>query len=196
MDTVISDVTIANLALTGLGVKHIEDFLDNTEQARTMNSVYPIFRNELLACHPWGFAIERVALGLLSTPPLYGYTNAFQIPTDCLRILESSIDEDGYPWVREGDKIYTDVDSISIKYIKQVEDPTKFSPAFINAFSAKLEAEICVKLTSDSKLAQLKYTVYIEKLRLAKGTDSQENRSLKDINSNEWLNSRESGRVS
>lgn len=190
-----SDVLIANMALTGLGADRIISLTDNTETARKVNAVFATMRDEVLAAHPWNFAIERVALSLLADAPVFGYDCAFQIPTDCLRVVGSDLDENGYAWVREGDKILTDETAINIKYIKRITDATKFTPAFISAFSARLEAELAYPIANSAELAKTKYEVYALKLKAAKSLDAQEGRAMDSLAPDAWLNSRNTGQA-
>lgn len=193
MDTIVSDIGIVNQAFTNMGVERILDFTDETEQARAANAVYPLIRDELLLCHPWGFALKRAELALLSGVPLFTYGKKFQIPTDCLRIISSSVD--GSAWVRIADTIETNELTIQMLYIARITDPTKYSMCFVNALSSRIEADLCYKLTSNTDLAKAKFSVAAEKLRLAKILDSQENRSNLTLNSDAWLNSRASGQI-
>ena len=189
-----SDVQIVNLALTGIGAARILSLDDDQETARKCKAVYELIRYEVLASYPWKFALKKRALALLATAPLFGYTNAFQIPSDCLRIIATDIDPT--KWSREGDTIVTDESSIMIQYIYRITDPTKFSAGFVAALSARLEAELAYPVSNNEKLAASKFEVYSKiKLPLAKSLDAQENGDGATMNSDSFLDARSSGTI-
>jgi len=55
-----TEIQIANMALTMLGADTITTFADSTEQARAMTAVYDYIRSDMLAEYPWSWAIKRV----------------------------------------------------------------------------------------------------------------------------------------
>jgi hypothetical protein len=109
-------VGIYNMALVPLGVDRIMDPSEETQQARKCNEIYPYLRDDELSGHPWNFATVQVQCALTTETPLFDYVYAYQLPSDCLRIIKIYEDEDAYQII--GDKIYTDVSSLYIEYIK------------------------------------------------------------------------------
>lgn len=191
-----SNVEIVNLALTGIGASRILSLTDDTETARKCNAVYESIRDEVMASYPWKFAKKRRELSLLSDAPLYGWTNAFQIPADCLRIISTDLDENGYPWDREGNTIVTNQAAVKALYIEKVTDPNRFTKGFIIALSARLEAELCYPITQNMELAKGKLDIYFKsKLPLAKSLDAQEGGRGDIFVSDAWLNARGSGQI-
>lgn len=190
-----SSVQIANMALTGVGATRITALDQACEEARHVNAVYDPMLEEVQAAHPWNFTVTREELALLAEAPEFGWSYAFQLPTGCLRVLGTDLDENGYPWVIENGKLLTDQTTVKIKYIKKITDTTQFSPAFVNAFAARLEAELAFPLSQNPDLGKMKYTAYLEKLRIAKGIDSQEGRGLETMQGDAWLDSRNSGQI-
>lgn len=59
-----TEVQIANMALTMLGANTITTFADSTEQARAMLAVYDYIRSDMLAEYPWSWSIKRAELDL------------------------------------------------------------------------------------------------------------------------------------
>lgn len=60
---------------------------------------------EILACHFWNFATKRI-YSIETTSPLFGYDNAFTIPSDCIRIWR--VDDDASSSFKKvGDVIHT-----------------------------------------------------------------------------------------
>lgn len=85
-----ANIAFCNESLSMLGAETVE--VDGTSQNHTYcetfftNSLY-----EILSAHKWNFAKKR-AYAIQTTDPLFGYDNAFTVPSDCVRIW--MVDED------------------------------------------------------------------------------------------------------
>jgi hypothetical protein len=183
-----SIVAICNAGLIELGEDTITSLTDDVKAARLCNQRYEALRDSVLRAAKWNFALERARLALLVTSPPFGFSNQFQLPTNCLRVLKTDCDLDTYKI--EGKKLLTNRIAVKIQYIKQVTDPVQFDALFVEAFSAKIAMSLAIPLTdSDSRLASMK-TLYDEKIAEAKGSDAQENGSIEVYEADEWVNSR------
>ena len=159
-----SDVAIANLALTKLGADRIIALTDNTKEAREVNAIYELERDNEIRAHFWKFATARTALPALTTPPAFGYNNAFQLPSDYLRVVAvgdfapGAVDRwfyytgtDNSEYQIEGQTIVTDFAApLNLRYMRRITDPTQFDANFVEAFACKLAIELCETLTSSS----------------------------------------------
>jgi hypothetical protein len=83
-----SKVSIANLALSLLGDVRIISLSDAHETAKKVNAVFDLKVEELISMYPWNFAKKRLELAKLEDGPLFGWLNAFALPSDLLRLLE------------------------------------------------------------------------------------------------------------
>ena len=111
--------------------------------------------------------------------PEFDWDYAFALPSGCLRVIKM---EDDAEFVREGELLFTDESEATIQYIAQITDTTKFPPAFVSAFAARLAAEIAFPITNDPKLPETMYKFYLERLRIAKAMDAQEGKGSKEEN--------------
>jgi len=132
----VSEVSIVNEALTLIGAERIISLSDDGKSARLMNEAFDKARDELLESHPWRFAVKRVALAKLVDTPAYQYSSYFQIPADCLRVLET--DPETAEWEREGQLIAANEDALNVKYIARITQPGLFSAKFAETLAAKL----------------------------------------------------------
>lgn len=180
-------VSIANLALTVLGADRITSLADNSENARRITAIYDACLEDVLRAHPWNFAIIRQQLSLLSTTPVFGYQYEFQLPGDCLRVIEVS---DGTNLIEdftiEGRKLLSSKDSVSIKYIGNITDPNQYTSQFIFVFSSRLASEIAYAVTNNKSTAELALQTYMQRLQNAKETDAQESNSVNVIDQDDW----------
>lgn len=181
-----SNVGIANRALQKLGGGYIANFLDNKKEARAVNRAYDYVRQAVLRSHPWNFAVRRQKLTASATAPAFDYELQYQLPTDCLRILEV-IDGDAYPYQVEGRLILTNQAApLRIRYVADISDPNQFDALFIEAFACRLAMELCEDLTQSNAKRQLAQEEYTAALREARRIDGQEN-PPDDLPEPDWL---------
>lgn len=152
-------VDIANDALQLLGQKRISSLTEASPTARTCNRTYETARDAELRAHPWVFAIDRSALAADSTAPAWGRANAFQLPSDCVRLLPPYPEDNlaSRDWQVEGRKIYTDDDSpLYVRFIKSVTNVDDMDPLFRRALAATMALLMCEELTqSNTKKADI-----------------------------------------
>lgn len=183
----VTEVTICNSALIKIGAERILSLDDNTARAKILKEIYPIVRDDMIASHPWNFATDRVVLAALVTAPLYEWDYQFQLPSNCLRVYGTDIDPE--PWKVEDGKLLCNFSEVTIKFIKQVTDTSKFSSYFVEAFACRLAAEIAYAITQSTTLKDSAEAKYERQLRVARSFDAQE--SMGDrVYADNWLNSR------
>lgn len=181
-----SEVSICNYALTKIGAQTIISLSDDSEQARKCASIYTRVRDRLLRCHPWNFAIKRDTLALLSETPDWGYAYFYALPTDLLRYIDNSNDDE----VRiEENKLATDATSMEIRYIAKNTDPSTYSASFVEAFASALAAELAFPITESRTLAADAAQKAMSALSSAKSEDAQEG-TPEDPKCDEWINAR------
>jgi hypothetical protein len=182
-----SKTDIANRALTKLGDDRIIDLLDDTERARTINSIYNSCRDAELRAHVWNFAVRRVALPRLITVPAFGFSFEYQIPAESLRLiqvgecwhwwsLQDYISGSTAQFQVEGRKILTDFDApLKIRYIERIDDTGLYDALFVEAFACRLALEACERITQSNTKLQAIQEQYKENLRMALRVDAIEN---------------------
>ena len=80
-------VNICNSALAKVGATRISSLDDDKKQARLCKELYTIITQQMIESHPWNFAISRVEVAAVVAAPAFGFSYQFQVPSDCLRIL-------------------------------------------------------------------------------------------------------------
>ena len=158
-----SNVQIANSALTKLGASRITALTDNVKAAREINAIFELRRDYLLRTHNWSFAMTRTSLPALDETPAWGYTTLYQLPTDCLRVVQVNdtwvvpglsdytSGPDSEPYKITGRRIETDIGApLKLRYIKRVTDPAQFDAAFVEVFASDLADQVCEALTQSN----------------------------------------------
>lgn len=181
-----SSVEICNRALVRLGEDTITSLSDDSDRARICNALYQEVLETTLSEYPWNCAIYRAELARLADTPVWDFAYAYQLPTDpyCLRVLETDLDIQDYPWQIEGRTLVTDANSVKIKYLALLDDPNNIPPLLRELIAIRLAAEACYPITGDAKLAISVWDLYARKEREAKLTDGQEG-TPKRIDSND-----------
>jgi hypothetical protein len=183
-----NDVDIVNVALTLLGQQRILSLSppDNVKAARSAAAIYEVERDAELRAHLWNFAVKRILLPALVVPPVFGYTAAYQLPDDCIRVIQAGrwvpglqrwlgiVTSEASDWRVEGKTVSNQMTGFNapiaptgplpLRYIARVTDPTMFDPGFVEAFACRLAMKLAEDVTQkDSKrdLAQTEYKAAI-----------------------------------
>jgi hypothetical protein len=184
-----SSVDISNLALTILGADRITALSDSSENARRLTAIYDMCLEDVLRAHPWNFAIVRVGLSLLVSTPVFGYSYEFQLPSDCLRVIEVNDGSNvvsGSLYKIEGRKLLSDYDDVNIKYISNITDPNQYTSQFIMVLASRLAMELAYAITNNKSTAELIVSLYASRLQTAKETDAQESSSVNTEDQDYW----------
>jgi hypothetical protein len=182
-----SVVEICNAALISLGADTIASLTDDTKEARLCNQRYTPSRDAVLRAHPWNCASKRANVAPVSTSPIWGYDNAFNYPSDCLRVL--GLEDPAQPFVIEGKQILSDATSLYILYVAEVTDPNVMDSLLRETISARMAAELCYPITGQAAVAKEFWEIYERRLTEARGMDAQESFGGQLI-ADTWLDSR------
>jgi hypothetical protein len=147
-------IDCCNSALQKLGAVRILNFTD-TKGGRECGVAYDSNRRSELRNHPWAFATKRVQLSADSTAPAFGFLYQYTLPSDCVKVLLPN--DPNVDWVVEGGKLLTNwAAPLNLRYTSDVDDETKWDPAFYDAMAVSLAIDLCETMTnSTSKKATL-----------------------------------------
>lgn len=188
-----SDVQICNMAIGMMGGGRIATIDDASAEGRACKTVFSLLRDEVQESHAWTFARKRASLARLDETPAFGYLYAYALPSDCLRVLkmdgdeyeivdqsttqEIVIDSYGKKWEIEAGKLLTDEEEVKILYIARVEDPAKFPPSFVQAFSARMAVALAMSVAKNFKLADALNAIFERRMARAKSLDADTDRT-------------------
>lgn len=174
MASIIND--IINAALLKVGATKISNLTDGSPNANFMNIRYEQVRDSALQRHPWNFAIKRTQLAQLASTPAIKFDFEYQLPTDYLRAVTVSDNDQGQGVVDhrvEGGKILTSSDQCWLVYISRITDPNAMQPLFREYLSALLAREAAMGIANSNTLSELMREEAERAERRARGADSQ-----------------------
>lgn len=175
-----AEVDIANLALSHLGAQRIASLSDTSKNAIACRLHYDVVRDSLLRTRLWKFATIPVALSKLSDAPLFGWSNAFSLPHDFLRISTFNgfeVDLRATEFRIEGLTLLTDADAANISYVQRGVSADRFDANFIEVLSYRLASAIAMEITQSQELRNLMEGMAAEKQKKAGHVNAAQGRS-------------------
>lgn len=172
---------IANNALSYLSAGSIVNLNDDDAKARAINGIFDQAAKEVIRTHRWSCCIGRAKLSKLADDPLqngnFGYSGAFQLPSDCLRIL----DINGEPWSEKaeffdlnGRQLLSDLGEIYLRYVKWEDDVSQWDTLLADVVSVKIAMKVARQITTDGISAEDLERVYRRRLEDARTVDAME----------------------
>lgn len=176
-----SAVDICNLALVRAGVsKVLASMEDASVEAGVCRVTYPTALEAVLSSAPWPFAMKRAALSPLASGGRGGFTFAYNLPPDCLVVLEVFAgrrlrEDQKVPFDVEVEAdtrvLLTDQEDAEVKYTARVENPLLFHPLFVQALSWHMAQDLAISLAKDddasTRMASRANNRYIQTLHQA-----------------------------
>lgn len=176
-----SQTDICNLALDLLNAGTVQDTeTPSTPTEELLNRWYDQSRKKVLREHPWNFAIKRQLLAASSTEPEFGYSVAFPLPADFVRLIQiedgngGTFTQDDYA-VEDGSILLsTDADSLRLVYIYDISDVTKFDPLFIDLLAHEIALSVAYKVTASNSNVERVAGLHKQRGAIARAIDGQE----------------------
>lgn len=175
------DIGICNAALQKIGARPITNFTDGTTESDTISALYDITFEELLASHPWKFALKAQALsvfaeqtlGITPTPLLEGDTT-YLLPSDYIRLVQimSATSNKAVNYKVVGKYVHANAGDLHLYYIGKVDAddlPSFFKSLLIN----KLAAELCLPITENTSRADTLLRLFEQQFERARIYDNR-----------------------
>jgi hypothetical protein len=168
MTLAISEVSICNVALVGLGQEPIQSLSEDTKSARLCNAVFGILRNEVQESHPWHFCTKTVEMASVSgaTDTLEAWSYLYQAPADMLRPVY--IDDWKQEFESRDGYIMCNDEPIKLKYIYENTNPGTWSASFAQCLAWRIKAEIAYAVTQSNTVSELMMKGYLMSLSAAR----------------------------
>ena len=188
----VSEVSICNQAIGWVGGNRITSFTDGSIEANLCIDNYEGIKKAVLEASDWTFATNRLIPSPEVSPPEFGYSYSFLMPANCIRVLSVSDNPDwnkegNIEWQYEDRKILCDYQIIYVKYIKNVDDTSKFSPLFVQALAARISADFAIPLAQSRTLQADQWRLYERKINEANNKDGLQGKHKNKKIKSSWL---------
>ena len=161
-------VEICNRALDMVGSNTITSLDDPVKGARLCRRLFPQLRDDLLREADYAFASLRAALPALSTAPVWGFNQAYLLPTDCVKLREINANAtEG--WRVEGNTIATNVAApLQIRYTASI-DASLFDPLFVTMLALHIGIDLAMPLANSDRLRAMLQQDFARARQAARG---------------------------
>ncbi|PDT71736.1 hypothetical protein CO683_00830 [Bradyrhizobium ottawaense] len=162
-----TETELVNAALRkGGGAKRILDMTDSVGSAGIAADVLAFERDELLRSGVWNFAVTRIQLGQMAAEPVFGWTYAYALPSDCERVVSVHDNADGtgaVPYKIESvlqvdgsyvNAIVTDASAIYLRYCRQITDPNLMTASFRQMLILRMAKIFAISIAKSNPLFQ------------------------------------------
>ena len=153
-----------------------------------MNRWYDIERQAALRAHPWKFATKRITLTPNpSTPPLFGYQYAYDLPSDYIRMVSIGDDflrdlrhdhviENGQILASCGNNVSAPLapSTLYVRYIYDCVNISQFDPLFIKFFALQTAVDLAPKFSISAALGRDLQVKYLEVDTMARAVNGQD----------------------
>lgn len=162
-----TETELVNAALRrGGGAKRILALTDSVGSAGIAQDVLTSERDDLLRSGVWNFAITRIQLAQMSTLPVFGWSFAYALPSDCERVVSVHDNADGtgaVPYkvesILQADGSYinviaTDSPTVYLRYCRQVTDPNLMTASFRQVLILRMAKIFAISIAKSNPLFQ------------------------------------------
>lgn len=182
---------LANMALDLLDEAPISSLEDQRPIGKWLKRNFAVTRDSVLERANWNFALKRAALPEDSTAPAFGWSYAYSLPGECLRVIPLTHDgtSEGYPVAHEIEdrKIFTNLGGpLRVRYVFRNENYGVYPACFQEALAGRLAMKMAHFLTGKSSYVQIAQAMYDDAIQSAWLTDAIEGTSPRAADS-EWI---------
>lgn len=162
--------SICNAALALIGARQITAFEEDTSTAESCRNIYDMTRKALLRKHPWSCAKKRAQLSPNNVHPSFGYSHAFPLPKDFVRLIDvGTVD-----FEVESRHVLANSDLINLIYIFDNDNEATWDDLLAEAMAYAMAAKLCKPITGSDAAGQTAEYKLTQTLRDARAVNGQE----------------------
>ena len=156
----LSKIEICNHALLKIGADTIASLDINqndtegvVQSAKLCNVLFRQALDETLRTYKWNSALKRYKLNRLSEAPAFKFKYQYQLPSDCIRVINVYDKADAYDdrtqWVVEGRTILCDYENVYICCVSRPVDVSQLDAFLTRAIIQNLAIKLAVPMQLD-----------------------------------------------
>jgi hypothetical protein len=181
--SMVSEVSIANQALSWLAVEPITSLDDNDRTSQWMRLNYPFLRDAVMEERNWTFATDRAtstvadqdAWGDMFVHPIpISWQSVYRVYRTINKGPQTGGNQISEGWRMEGGNVLSYDETVYMWGMMRLTDTGAFSSLFVQALAARIAADACVPFTENRALQVDLWGLYQDKLREAAARDGQQ----------------------
>ena len=141
MRNVASKLSIIKMAVSYVGEGSIATLLDDAPVTNWMNGNYDIIKENFLQGYTWREALKEESLAKLAEAGKFGFTYAYEAPSDFLLVYKVGVDSQYYKYA--GGVFHSSTDGLDLQYIANIGEG-EFSSPMANALSGKIGLDYAI----------------------------------------------------
>lgn len=166
-----TQLQIINVALGRIGANDVSSLSNNSAEQKLAVIFWDVARQACLREHPWNFALKDAQLNRIDGYTSFEFKYAYQLPSDYIRLMQHY----GNPTFKvQGRRILSNEEVCKIKYVADINDPLQWDASFTDLMSQRLAFDMGYALTKSQATADTMWSIYQQKLKLARHIDSTE----------------------
>lgn len=142
------------------------------------NFVFDTCAEQALRAHAWGFAQRLASLSRLPDSPPFGFSYAYAMPEDCLRVIDcrpaAELRSPRARFVTQGRRVLTNASPCNARYIARDLNPENWPPDFANAVACRIACEIAALSAEKIQLVPQLLQIYQLAIAQAQASDARE----------------------
>lgn len=180
-----SDIDICNLALSLMGDRNTIENIDDPQkqEEKIMAKWYNVTRKNTLRRVMPSFAIARELWAKSDKIPAFGYKNAYEYHSDCLKILGiGNITNRVNNYSVEGKYLLCDAEykeGLPVRYIRDVTNTDEYTSDFTELLAYELASVTCNEITANHNTTNYMLSMVQRKRIELSGVDAQENKPIR-----------------
>ena len=123
------------------------------QSAKLCNVLFRQALDETLRTYKWNSALKRYKLNRLSEAPAFKFKYQYQLPSDCIRVINVYDKADAYDdrtqWVVEGRTILCDYENVYICCVSRPADVSQLDAFLTRAIIQNLAIKLAVPMQLD-----------------------------------------------
>jgi hypothetical protein len=187
-----SKETLVNRGLSLFGEPPILTLGQNDQAGKSADLIYETTRQALFREHTWNCVTKRATLAQHADAPDFGYTRQFVLPSGWMRNVKVNDGKERYKVELSNDNkrvILTDVSSIELIFVADIDDPALYDALLIEVFVRRLAQDLCYPITKDIELTRIMRKDYQDALDDAKTVNAQD-RAHEEFLAEDFLDAR------
>jgi hypothetical protein len=189
----LSKKDIYNNALQKVSRQRVSTVDDGSYEANLCNELFTRVLDHALFEHNWSSCTFRAKLVETVDIPVIGYIHSYQLPNDCIRIIQAYYSTEkwsfDFEWELQNRELLTDQPEVYIKYIQRPSNFEQLNPQLTEVLVWRLALELAMPMQLDRQDEQFMRNTYEANiLPRAKALDSMESRYL-EYEENPWVES-------